>query len=312
MFNIIIPFDESQPDGPPFDSPNYRNGYKELSEKAQNYNLKVYFSRGIDSYAGKGVFKNCYYLNNDKLDLAGQIKADAVFDKSKYLEPDGTYLCVNHEQIKNICNDKLLTYEYFKDISPHTQKINSKIELDEKLLELKGLVVIKPIDGSAGKGVVIKEAEKINTNEINVYPVILQKFIDSSRGIPGLIKGYHDLRVAVVDGRIIYSFIRTPGDGDYRAGIATGGKLTVIANDKIPSELKKIVLKIDEVFKKYGHRLYTVDVAYDGDKYLLIELNSQPGMTSEEIYPDYSSVYQNEILKLLQTMILNEHSGINH
>ena len=300
MINIVIPFDEKSPSGPPFNSENYKNGYIELSEKAKKQKMNIYFSRGLDAYVGKGVFNNCYEFVDKEIKYAGKIKADAVFDKSVYLKPDGSYPCINNKVIKNICMDKNLTAEMFPEFSPRTALFEEEKELVNELKKSNGIVVIKPVDGSAGKGVIIENADKVNTVDVEAYPVIFQQFIDTSKGIPGIVEGRHDFRVCIVDGRIIYSFVRTPGKGDYRAGLATGGTLSVVDINKVPSEVEDIATAIEKEFSKYGHRLYTVDVAFDGSKFWLIELNSQPGLSSESFFPNYATIYQKELLDLLE------------
>jgi glutathione synthase/RimK-type ligase-like ATP-grasp enzyme len=141
-------------------------------------------------------------------------------------------------------------------------------------------LVIKPLDLGGGKGIFIDIPEKLK-NIPKSFPLLMQEFIDTSAGIPGITTGMHDLRVVLCNGEIIHSNIRTPGKGDKKANFSQGGSLKVIDPELLPEDLKYIVASIDFDLSLYGERLYSLDFGLSADnEWKLIELNARPGMPS--------------------------------
>ena len=117
---------------------------------------------------------------------------------------------------------------------------------------------------------------------------MVQEFLDSSVGIPGITDGMHDLRITVINGKPINSFLRVPKEGSYLANIAQGGSGTSIDLKQIPKEVINLVYRIDEKVKKYFPAIYAADFIHSDKGYKLLELNSRPGVQ----HPDWSKTYQ--------------------
>jgi len=65
---------------------------------------------------------------------------------------------------------------------------------------------------------------------------IVQQFVDSGSGIEKLnIEGVHDLRVVVVDGKPVLSYIRQPESG-YIANVAQGGTMEFVKLKMCPKK----------------------------------------------------------------------------
>jgi glutathione synthase len=137
-------------------------------------------------------------------------------------------------------------------------------------------MILKPLDGSGGKGVIVLEKnarENINSlldfyiDQTGDNYVILQEFIE------GIESG--DVRVLMLNGQMIGAYNRKPADGEIRANIQTGGT----AHKYTLSESQK------KVCKKVGNKLvadglYFVGLDMIGDKILEVNVLNPGGITN--------------------------------
>jgi glutathione synthase len=137
-------------------------------------------------------------------------------------------------------------------------------------------MILKPLDGSGGKGVIVLEKnarENINSlldfyiDQTGDNYVILQEFIE------GIESG--DVRVLMLNGQMIGAYNRKPADGEIRANIQTGGT----AHKYTLSESQK------KVCKKIGNKLvadglYFVGLDMIGDKILEVNVLNPGGITN--------------------------------
>jgi glutathione synthase/RimK-type ligase-like ATP-grasp enzyme len=138
-------------------------------------------------------------------------------------------------------------------------------------------VVVKPVDGEEGKDVFIGPKDSMTGLE-PTFPVLVQEFLDSSIGIPGIVEGMHDFRVALFNGEVIYSYYRTPPQGSFLANVSRGGKFEVVPSEKIPQIILDIAKEIDTRFIKYTQRFYGIDFAFTPEGPKIIEMNSKLGL----------------------------------
>ena len=281
--NIVIVFDEPGEMGYPFNTADYYDAYTELSENIGNLGHQTYFARGKDSVIGKNSFRGVWVSSHGSLVQIECIKADVVYDKSTFLNPDDHDMVVNSSYIKSLCNDKSITYERFKELMPTTKLVSDHEELVIELSKRSNSrMVVKPISGSQGNGVLIgythELVEVIPDNYIT--PCIVQEFVDSSVGIPGIVEALHDIRVVMMNSKPVACYIRIPAEGSYVANVSLGASHRVIDVKSIPNDVLRIVLVIDRDFSEHGSRLYSVDLCNSLNGYKLIEINSQPGMWS--------------------------------
>ena len=264
----------------------YEKCYLELSLEIEKQGSKLYFTGGNDSYNSNGNFNNSWSFNNDnELVENGRLQSSVIFVKSNQLpfESDSGLKFVNESWVEDLCNDKFATYSMFKKVSPKTKQVENKKEWLDAIHASPGkMVVSKPVTDSAGNGVIIGLKQDVIDQVADVkFPAIVQRFINTSNGIPGLIDGIHDFRVLVLNGKIMYSYTRQPAkDGEYRANVALGGVMNIINNSEIPESalnlVKKVVKKIEEVGAV--NYLIAIDMGFTmGGEPKLIELNSKPG-----------------------------------
>lgn len=95
----------------------------------------------------------------------------------------------------------------------------------------------------------------------------------------------HDLRVAVVNAKAVWSHVRVPQDGSFMANAAQGGILTEVDYSKVPENIKKIVGEMAEKFYNgYDNPTFSIDFGIGKDKVpKIFEINDQIGFPKWEM-----------------------------
>lgn len=256
---------------------DYFQAYLDLTQAVEAKGAKLFFISTQDTYLGNGKFSQSWQFQNGQIVESGQIQAELVFNKS-FFKADGKVKVFNCEHVDEVCTNKWLTYQLFQQFCPLTFLVHNTQELQTSLQQITTeLVVYKPIDGGEGRNVFIQPKIQPLPSEYP-FPFLVQEFLDSSQGIPGIIEGMHDFRVAVVDGKVAYSYYRTPPQGSYLANVARGGRYALVPEEKIPTEVMELVRNIDQNFAQCHHRFYGVDVAFTPNGIKIIEMNSKLGL----------------------------------
>tara|TARA_Y100000310_G_scaffold242976_1_gene247304 strand:- start:13572 stop:14516 length:945 start_codon:yes stop_codon:yes gene_type:complete len=238
-------------------------------------------------YYGNGKFKKAYEYSHGKFNVVRDQKVDIIFDRSwesekrnknkkKFMKKISMF---NNPELNRICWDKYLCSKIFNKFMDKNFLVHNKSELRRVVKKLDSeKIVLKPRFGVMGLEVKIVKRNKLPEVRKNT---IVQKFIDSSNGIKTLgIKGVHDLRIVTLSNKIDHAYVRRPRKG-LIANIAQGGYVTHINKKKLPKEVLNIVKNIDKRMKRYGPRLYTVDMIFDEkNKPIVTELESNPVIDS--------------------------------
>lgn len=145
----------------------------------------------------------------------------------------------------------------------------------EHQIELLGgaPVIIKLQEGTQGKGVILAESKKSAKSVIDTLynmntSILLQEYIEEANG--------EDLRIIVVDNKIVASMKRTSGLDDFRSNVHRG------------AETQKVQLTPREKFmainatKHLGLGVAGVDLIRSKNGPLLIEVNASPGLKGIE------------------------------
>lgn len=145
----------------------------------------------------------------------------------------------------------------------------------EDQIELLGgaPVIIKLQEGTQGKGVILAESKKSAKSVIDTLynmntSILLQEYIEEANG--------EDLRIIVVDNKIVASMKRTSGLDDFRSNVHRG------------AETQKVQLTPREKFmainatKHLGLGVAGVDLIRSKNGPLLIEVNASPGLKGIE------------------------------
>jgi len=154
-------------------------------------------------------------------------------------------------------------------------------------------VILKRIEGTMGQYVDkadnLRQAEKI----INKFwkkgsdklPIIAQEFIRSP-----------SYRVTAVGGKVVQTAIK-----DSKGWKATGVYADHIGRFKVDKELQGIINKINKEFKM---KVYGVDLFKKDNHWVVLEINSAPGL---DFFSNEEKKLVGEIIEFLKTQIMKKH-----
>lgn len=134
-------------------------------------------------------------------------------------------------------------------------------------------LVVKLLEGTQGRGVVLAETRKAAESVINAFKalnanLLVQEFVKEAEG--------KDLRCFVVDGKVVASIERRAAPGDFRANLHQGGEAHIV---KITADERSLAVRAARVL---GLRVAGVDVIRSKKGPLLLEVNSSPGLEGIE------------------------------
>jgi ribosomal protein S6--L-glutamate ligase len=173
--------------------------------------------------------------------------------------------------------DKLFSLQLLlnNDVSiPTTGFANSPLDTDDLIKMVGGSpLIVKLLEGTQGKGVVLAETKKAAESVINAFKslnanILVQEFIKEANG--------KDLRLFVVDGKVVAAMQREAAPGEFRANIHMGGTASVV---KVTAEEKRIAIKAT---KAMNLKVAGVDIIRSSKGPLLLEVNSSPGLEGIE------------------------------
>lgn len=157
---------------------------------------------------------------------------------------------------------------------PTTGFANSPMDTNDLIDMVGGApLIVKLLEGSQGRGVVLAETRKAAESVINAFKtlkanLLVQEFIKEADG--------KDLRCFVIDGKVVASIQRTAAPGEFRANIHQGGSADIV---KITPEERKLAIA---AAKALGLTIAGVDIIRSKNGPLLLEVNSSPGLEGIE------------------------------
>lgn len=185
--------------------------------------------------------------------------------------------CLNSSTAITQSRDKLFSLQLLLQSGidiPTTGFANSPLDTDDLIKMVGGSpLIVKLLEGTQGKGVVLAETKKAAESVINAFKslnanILVQEFIKEANG--------KDLRLFVIDGKVVATIQREALPGEFRANIHLGGTATVI---KPTPEEKKIAIR---AAKAMDLKVAGVDIIRSSKGPLLLEVNSSPGLEGIE------------------------------
>ena len=145
----------------------------------------------------------------------------------------------------------------------------------EDLIHLVGgaPLVIKLLEGTHGKGVVLAETHQAAESTIEAFRglkanFLVQDFVAEAAG--------SDIRCFVVGDKVVAAMMRTAKEGEFRSNIHLGGKAAEI---KITKEERAMAVKAAKVI---GLNVAGVDLIRSKEGPQVMEVNSSPGLQGIE------------------------------
>lgn len=134
-------------------------------------------------------------------------------------------------------------------------------------------LVVKLLEGTQGRGVVLAETNKAAESVINAFKslqanILVQEFIKEAQG--------KDIRCFVIDGKVVGAIQREAAEGEFRANLHLGGTASEV---KISAEERKIAIN---AAKCMGLHVAGVDIIRSKSGPKVLEINSSPGLEGIE------------------------------
>lgn len=148
-------------------------------------------------------------------------------------------------------------------------------EVDQLIEQIGGPpLIIKLLEGTQGKGVVLAETKSAARSVLDAFyglkaNIILQEYIREAKST--------DIRVFVVDGKVVGAMKRTGKGDDFRSNLHRGGKAEHIKT--LSKEEKKAAIGGANAM---GLKMAGVDLLQSSRGPLVMEVNSSPGLEGIE------------------------------
>jgi ribosomal protein S6--L-glutamate ligase len=134
-------------------------------------------------------------------------------------------------------------------------------------------LVIKLLEGTQGKGVILADSHQSAVSIINAFKemsanILVQEFIEESRGT--------DIRCFVIGDKVIAAMKRQAKEGEFRANVHQGGKAM-----KVTLSPQERAIAVGAA-KTMGLKVAGVDLIRSNHGPLVLEINSSPGLEGIE------------------------------
>lgn len=113
----------------------------------------------------------------------------------------------------------------FPDLIPDTVVSARRDVLLEFLAECDGRMVVKPVEGHGGEGVLLVDRGDPNLN--GLLELATRRYTEAviaQRMVPAIHES-GDVRILILDGRVLGACARLPTGGDFRGNLAAGGRV---------------------------------------------------------------------------------------
>ncbi|MWB78616.1 30S ribosomal protein S6--L-glutamate ligase [Pseudooceanicola sp. 216_PA32_1] len=194
----------------------------------------------------------------------------------RQFETIGTY-CVNGSAGITASRDKLHAHQVLarhKIGMPVTAFANSPKDT-ENLIGLVGKapLIVKLLESTQGKGVVLAETAKAADSVISAFRglkanFLVQQFVKEAAG--------EDIRCLVIGNRVVASMKRTARPGEFRSNLHQGGEATSV---RVTKEERDTALRAARAF---GLNMAGVDLLRSDSGPKVLEVNSSPGFEGIE------------------------------
>ncbi len=148
-------------------------------------------------------------------------------------------------------------------------------KMTEQLIEMVGGApcVIKLVEGTQGKGVILAETQKAAESVIDGFRqmkahFLVQEFIKEANG--------SDIRAFVIGDKVVASMMRVAKDGEFRSNLHRGGRAVQV---DITDEEAAMAINAAKVL---GLNVAGVDLLRSWRGPLILEVNSSPGLQGIE------------------------------
>ena len=134
-------------------------------------------------------------------------------------------------------------------------------------------LIVKLLESTQGKGVVLAETRKAAESVINAFRglkanFLVQHFVKEAAGM--------DVRCLVIAGRVVAAMTRRGAEGEFRSNLHQGGSAATV---RITREEREAAVRAARAF---GLNFAGVDLLRSGNGPMVLEVNSSPGLEGIE------------------------------
>ena len=230
----------------------------------------------------------------------GYIQSILESEKIKYTHSGvlSSSLAIDKEISKKIfIKNKILTPSYFKFIFKKNLNYKNIIKKIDKMFKFP--VVLKPINEGSSVGVYIANKKNFNNNLMKLQKfkeILIEKYIPG-REIQAAVLG--NKKLGIIELKPKRKFY------DYKAKYSTSAKtehlIPVNITYKNFNKINSIALKAHKLLKCRG--VSRSDFRFFKNKFYLLELNTQPGMTSLSLVPEIASHNNISFMQLIEEIM---------
>ena len=194
----------------------------------------------------------------------------------RHFESMGVY-CLNSASAIGRSRDKLLAHQILAQHRigmPNTAFARSARDT-KGIIDLSGgsPLVVKLLESTQGKGVILAETRKAATSLIDAFRgldanFLVQEFVKEASGT--------DIRCLVVDGKVVGAIKRTAQAGEFRSNLHQGGSAEKV---RLSKKERQTAIKSARVM---GLNVAGVDILRSDDGPKVLEVNSSPGLKGIE------------------------------
>lgn len=281
-------------------APPTRESFEDWHERGLKHGIAMY--RGSIRWYDekKGTFKKAWAYRDKKwIKIKKPIKPDMIFDKimgkRNYqlfdfkLRVSNKVKFFNSPLFRVAVDSKLTQYLILEEFMPKSLLATNKKHLVEAVRKINtDKVVVKPFHGSGGFGIKIGKKNEVLKSRFK-YPVFVQEFIKSEKGIPGFSKKKEvaDLRMIYVNHKLIYALSRIAKRGSLFTNFHQGAVAVLVPQKKIPKAVKEMAKKIVNKLSVFPEANYSLDFIFtNSGKPFLVEMNTTPGFDLLHIVGD--------------------------
>ena len=229
---------------------------------------------------------NAIWMRKDPPVTIPYIYATYILD----LIPSSTMVLNNPQGIRN-ANEKVYALQ-FPSVIPDTI-VSQEKEVIQEFLSEKGAIVLKPLDGKGGEGILFMSKDDRNFNSLieittkgGKEPIMAQEYL------PAAVEG--DKRIILLNGEPIGAVNRIPSGNEFRGNMAVGGKAAKV---DITEKEKEICKTIAPKLKKDG--LYFVGLDVIGGYVTEVNVTSPTGIREINLFNQ--SCLEKQVIKWIES-----------
>jgi ribosomal protein S6--L-glutamate ligase len=256
---------------------------KRLVEAAQNRGHDVRVINHLRCYMNIASFKPSMHYDGEELKdfdaIIPRIGASVTFYGTavvRQFEMMGTF-CLNESVAISRSRDKLRSLQLLsrKGIGLPVTGFAHSPDDTQDLLNLVGgaPVVVKLLEGTQGKGVVLAETRNAAESGVEAFRglnanFLVQEYVKEAKGA--------DIRCFVIGEKVVAAMIRQAGEGEFRSNLHRGGSAKLI---KISPEERSTAVRSARIM---GLNVAGVDILRSNHGPVVMEVNSSPGLEGIE------------------------------